>query len=109
MTADYSITAAEWGQQRYDLQRNLTIASAPGHMFVLEFDFVVQGLRVPERVTVTLRDLALGRDWQAPGWSLPFFTGAADESRHISSSSSSRVELVAAKAEEAAAACGIAA
>lgn len=29
LAADYSITAEAWGQQRYDLSRNLTIASAP--------------------------------------------------------------------------------
>jgi hypothetical protein len=73
--ADYSITAEAWGQQRYTLQSNLTIASAPGHLFLLEFGFVAQALRVPEGVTVTLCDVAVGKDRQAPGWSLPFFTG----------------------------------
>jgi hypothetical protein len=77
LAADYSITAAEWGQQRYDLQRNLTIASAPGFQFLLEFDFVAQGLRVPEGVTVTLRDLAIRKERKPPGWSIPFFVGAA--------------------------------
>jgi hypothetical protein len=75
MAADYSITAEAWGQQRYDLKRNLTIASPPGYVFKLEFDFVAQGLRVPKGVTVTLRSIALGKVRDTAGWSLPFFTG----------------------------------
>jgi hypothetical protein len=75
MAADYSITAEAWGQQRYDLKQNLTIASAPGHLFKLEFGFVSQALRLPAGVTVTLRDVVIGKDRQAPGWSLPFFAG----------------------------------
>jgi hypothetical protein len=75
LAADYSITAEAWGQQRYDLQHNLTVASAPGHVFKLEFDFVAQGLRVPKGLTVTLRSIALGKVRDTSGWSLPFFTG----------------------------------
>jgi hypothetical protein len=98
LTADYSISAAEWGQQRYDLQRNLTIASAPGFEFFLEFDYISQALRVPTGVTVTLQDLAIGKDRQPPGWSVPFFIGAA-----VAATSSSRRVAEATKAAEAAA------
>jgi hypothetical protein len=87
LTADYSITAAEWGQQRYDLQRNLTIASAPGFVFLLEFDFISQALRVPTGVTVTLRNVATGRVRDTPGWSYPFFTGWICQTPASSSSS----------------------
>jgi hypothetical protein len=89
LAADYSITAAEWGQQRYDLQRNLTIASAPGFLFQLEFDFIAQALRVPIGVTVTLRNVATGKVRDTPGWSYPFFTGESCVKRCASSSSSS--------------------
>ncbi|KAF6258192.1 hypothetical protein COO60DRAFT_1144751 [Scenedesmus sp. NREL 46B-D3] len=42
---------------------------------MLGFDFISQALRVPTGVTVTLRDIAVTKVRDTPGWSLPFFTG----------------------------------
>lgn len=75
LTSDYSMSSAAWGQRQITLQRNLTMRSASGYVFMLEFDFIQGGVVVPRGVTVTLRDMALSKVRKTTGWVLPFFAG----------------------------------
>lgn len=84
LLTDYRVIPTLFGQaDPVRLSRNLTIASAnfstQGYR-LLELDFAQQRLLIPQGLSLTLKDLALGRARKTSGQGIPFFVGEGERS-----------------------------
>ncbi|KAF8066204.1 ycf42 [Scenedesmus sp. PABB004] len=84
LTDDYAVKPELWPEDAPQrLARNLTIATAgwPGRGYAqLDLEFLEARLIIGEGVTLTLRDIALGRGRKGSGQGLPFFAGEGSSS-----------------------------